>query len=295
MSSERKIPCVSIGMPVFNGEVYLKAAIDSLLTQTFSDFELIISDNASSDKTKEICEQYAKNDSRIRYIRQEKNLGATMNFKFVLDQAVGEYFMWAAADDIRSSDFIEVNFKFLRENTDYVASTSPNGFEGIELSKQTLVNFKLDGDIFERFTGFFKKSWVSHGIFYSLMRTSILRDCRILGESFFAADWAINLYLVSKGKVNRTSNGYIIFGVKGVSSGPDAYKAFRNEFIELLIPFYRLNKYVLTLIRGFSILERIKIIMVLVKLNIKAVLSQISPYSIYFKHIRPIVRKKKAV
>ena len=282
-------------MPVFNGEAYLKNALDSLLTQTFSDFELIISDNASTDNTKEICEQYAKNDARIRYIRQVKNLGPTMNFKFVLDQAVGEFFMWAAADDIRSSDFIEVNLKFLKDNPDYVASTSPNGFEGVELSKQILVNFKLDGEIFERFTEFFKNCWVSHGIYYSLIRASTLRGCQILGQSFIAADWAINLYLVSKGKVNRTLKGYTIIGVKGVSSGADAYKAFRNDYIEFLIPFYRLSKYVLALSADFSVLERIKIIIILLKLNIKAVFNQIwaLPYSIYFKYIRPIVRKKQ--
>ena len=100
-------PTVSIGMPVFNGERYIRGALDSLLTQTFSDFELIISDNASTDGTKDICKEYSKKDSRIRYVRQVKNLGALANFQFVLDEAVGVYFMWAAYDDLRSKSFIE--------------------------------------------------------------------------------------------------------------------------------------------------------------------------------------------
>lgn len=90
---------VSIGMPVYNGEKYIREALDSLLGQSFANFELIISDNASTDGTEGICLEYAAQDARIRYIRQPKNLGALANFKFVLDEAQGEYFMWAAADD----------------------------------------------------------------------------------------------------------------------------------------------------------------------------------------------------
>lgn len=99
-------PKVSIGMPVYNGERFIKEALNSLLTQTFTNFELIISDNASTDGTEEICKEYAKNDPRIRYIRQTYNRGAIINFQFVLNEAVGEYFMWAAADDIWSNIFI---------------------------------------------------------------------------------------------------------------------------------------------------------------------------------------------
>ena len=100
------IPKVSIGMPVYNGEPFIREALDSLLVQTFTDFELIISDNASTDKTEQICREYAAKDKRIRYIRQEINRGAAANFQYVLDEAVGEYFMWAAADDLWDSEFI---------------------------------------------------------------------------------------------------------------------------------------------------------------------------------------------
>lgn len=99
--AEMKMPQVSIGMPVYNGEKFIREALDSLLAQTFTDFELIISDNASTDGTEAICREYAAKDSRIRYVRQAKNLGPVANFKYVLDEAVGEYFMWAAHDDRR--------------------------------------------------------------------------------------------------------------------------------------------------------------------------------------------------
>jgi len=110
------MPCVSIGVPVYNGEKFLCEALDSLLAQTFTDFELIISDNASDDQTEIICRQYSKKDSRIKYIRQPINLGVTANFKFVLDKAIGEYFMWAAADDLQDSRFLEELVKALKAN-----------------------------------------------------------------------------------------------------------------------------------------------------------------------------------
>lgn len=98
------LPEVSIGLPVYNGSAYLREALDSLLAQTFTDFELIISDNGSTDDTGDICRAYARCDPRIRYVRQEPNRGALVNFQFVLDNARGRFFCWAAADDRWNSD-----------------------------------------------------------------------------------------------------------------------------------------------------------------------------------------------
>ena len=212
----------------------------------------------------------------------------------MLDEAHGDYFMWAACDDIRSHDFIEVNKKFLSENPDFVASTSPNGFEGKQLSMQNFVDFKLDGDLFERFTTFFEYCWVSHGIFYSLIRTNMLRNCEVLGQSFIGADWAINLYLASKGKLNRTASGYTIFGVKGVSSSSGAYKAFRNDHVEIFIPFYRLSKYVIQLTNGFTLRQKLRMALILVKLNISADYGEVRAqfHAIYCKYIRTKIRRE---
>lgn len=118
------MPKVSIGMPVYNGEKIIRNALDSLLSQTFTNFELIISDNASTDSTSTICMEYAKKDERIQYIRQPKNIGGTLNFYFVLKNAKGEYFMWASADDIWEPSFIEKNIKILESDTQIVGSIS---------------------------------------------------------------------------------------------------------------------------------------------------------------------------
>lgn len=111
-----QIPTVSIGMPVYNGEKFLKKAIDSLLAQTFADFELIISDNASTDSTETICRKYVSKDARIRYIRQSKNIGPIANFEIVRSQAAGEYFMWHAADDLCEPDYLKVLTEVLEQN-----------------------------------------------------------------------------------------------------------------------------------------------------------------------------------
>jgi glycosyltransferase involved in cell wall biosynthesis len=98
---------VTIGLPVYNGEPFLPFAIESILAQRFEDLELIISDNASTDRTAEICERYAALDPRIRYSRNATNLGGSKNFARVFELARGEYFKWASADDALVPDFLD--------------------------------------------------------------------------------------------------------------------------------------------------------------------------------------------
>jgi glycosyltransferase involved in cell wall biosynthesis len=100
-------PRVSIGLPVYNGENYLAETIDSILAQTFTDFELIISDNASTDRTEAICRQYAAQDPRIRYVRNANNLGAARNYNCAFELAHGEYFKWNGHDDPLAPSFLE--------------------------------------------------------------------------------------------------------------------------------------------------------------------------------------------
>jgi glycosyltransferase involved in cell wall biosynthesis len=93
-------------MPVYNGERYVAEALESLVTQTFSDFELVIADNASTDRTEEICRSYARRDDRVRYVRNRSNYGAIYNFNNVFRLTTGEYFKWAAYDDVCDAQFL---------------------------------------------------------------------------------------------------------------------------------------------------------------------------------------------
>lgn len=112
-------PKVSIGLFTRNGGKTIARTLDTLLAQTFPDFELIISDNVSTDDTFRICKEYAVKDSRIHYIRQEKGLSAAENQTFVLQQARGEYFMWASDDDLWAPNFIKVLLEKLQKNPEY--------------------------------------------------------------------------------------------------------------------------------------------------------------------------------
>ena len=93
------LPLISVGIPVYNGENYLQKAVDSVLRQDYENFELIISDNASTDATPEICSEYSAKDKRIRYVRNKVNIGAIPNFNRVFDLARGEFFKWLSHDD----------------------------------------------------------------------------------------------------------------------------------------------------------------------------------------------------
>jgi glycosyltransferase involved in cell wall biosynthesis len=99
-------PTVSIGLPVYNGARFIAHALDSLLGQSFFNFELIISDNASTDETEKICKGFAERDQRIRYIRQHVNIGAPRNWNFVAEEARGKYFKWSSASDYCAPDML---------------------------------------------------------------------------------------------------------------------------------------------------------------------------------------------
>jgi glycosyltransferase involved in cell wall biosynthesis len=106
-------PRVSIGLPVYNGEKLMAAAVESILGQTYSDFELIITDNASTDHTEAIGREFMKRDSRVRYVRNETNIGAAPNFDRAFELSRGEYFKWAAYDDRLTPEYLEKCVKVL--------------------------------------------------------------------------------------------------------------------------------------------------------------------------------------
>lgn len=117
-------PRLTVGLPVYNGEKYVAEALDALLGQTYTDFELIISDNASTDGTGEISRRYEKEDSRVRYYRQAHNVGLAPNHNFVAEHARGELFKWAANDDLYARDLLERCVAALDENPDVVLAHS---------------------------------------------------------------------------------------------------------------------------------------------------------------------------
>ena len=132
-------PSVSIGLPVYNGERYLRAAVDSILNQTLRDWELIICDNASTDGTDAICREYAARDPRVRYFRNPSNIGGSQNFRKVFELAQACYFKWLAVDDYCAPEFLDKCKRVLDSSPDTVLCTT----------KVSLIN--KDGEIVERY------------------------------------------------------------------------------------------------------------------------------------------------
>jgi glycosyltransferase involved in cell wall biosynthesis len=119
---------LSIGLPVYNGEHLLPQAIECLLAQTFGDFEIVIGDNASTDRTEEICHDYVRRDPRIRYVRHDHNLGAVANFNRVFHLSSAPLFKWAAHDDLHCAAFLEVCVSLLDQYPDAVLAHTGTAF-----------------------------------------------------------------------------------------------------------------------------------------------------------------------
>ena len=117
-------PRLTIGLPVYNGEKYVAESLEALLGQSFTDFELIISDNASTDSTGDICRRYEQQDPRVHYFRQPRNIGLAPNHNFVAEQARGELFKWASNDDLYARDLLERCIDALDKYPDVVLAHS---------------------------------------------------------------------------------------------------------------------------------------------------------------------------
>ena len=267
------LPLVSIGIPLYNSEKTLRIALESLLNQTYSNIEFIISDNGSTDFTASICREYQVVDQRIIFYQQNSNIGPTENFNFVLKLSKGDFFMWAAGDDIKSLDFVEVNLRYLLSNPKSVASTSPNIHENQENIPENFINYSLEGSKLMRFRSFFKLPGASHGIFYSLIRTEVIKSCPyISSKMFWAWDWSVILFLANFGSVHRNAQGYTIFGSEGVSRKGNIYKSLGIHGIHRLFPFIKFNKTVIDMTGNWPRRERYFVAYLLIELNLKTFL-----------------------
>ena len=193
-------PRVSIGLPVFNGERFVRQAIESVLNQSWTDFELIISDNASTDLTDKICVGYACSDDRVRYVRQRENIGAGQNFNVVLDLAKGEYFKWMAHDDVIDQTFIENCLNVLDKDDSYVLVSTRVQICNADLSP--LLNYEYDLNADSRsVSNRFRQQMRGHQCYeiFGLIRRAALQLTPGMGN-FFAGDAALLLRLVLLGR-----------------------------------------------------------------------------------------------
>lgn len=227
---------ITIGMPVYNGERTLAAALEALLAQTHPAFRLVISDNASTDATARICADFAARDARITSVRQPCNIGAEANFQFVLDQADGEYFMWAAADDRKSADFLATNLTFLEQHSDYVGSTCRVRFVGGEYDELRVGDqTRSEATAGERVLNFFQ-DWHANGRYYSLFRREALVRAKQGVGSYLASDWVVVVRLLVQGKLNRIDSGSVDLGQGGASQTRNFLASQRKHALHWVLP-----------------------------------------------------------
>ena len=250
-------PRISIGIPVYNGEKFIRKCIESVLQQTHRNFELIISDNASTDSTSKICEEYLRKDNRITFVRQNKNMGQNWNFNFLLEKANGEYFVWVAADTFLLPEFIEKNIAVLESQDKAVGCISKIKIEQtyvdkFKKEKQILKKFGLvyrpydtlpiTGNYMERIRKYLKHfPWE---MIYAVYRTKKLRES-FVHEVFVGFDASLALNVLKHGEI-QVVNEFLIESIPagGASGGIInlTRSITRNTFVQIF-PFYPLTKW----------------------------------------------------
>ncbi len=206
-------PRVTIALPVYNGQQMLLEAVDSVLSQTFDDFELLISDNASTDATPELCGEIAARDPRVRVQRHEENIGSWRNFNSVVSSARGECFRWMGDDDVLAPTYLEECWRALESRPEAVLAQSSSVSIDADGKRLPVARFGIGpgyvADRGPRRKGLSARSTVlrafaaaatvsSDSEFYGLIRTPALRATQ-LNRGYFGDDRSLVLELALLG------------------------------------------------------------------------------------------------
>jgi glycosyltransferase involved in cell wall biosynthesis len=195
------MPRVSVGLPVYNGERYLSEALDSLIAQTFDNFELIICDNASTDQTEQICRSYLDGDKRIRYFRNETNLGAAKNYRRTFELSSGQYFRWANHDDLSGPEFLARCVEVLDREPSVILTYPKTKL--IDERGQAISEYQ-DGlnlqspKASDRFSQLFQRLGLCNAV-YGLIRSEVLKRTALIGP-YIASDGPLLAELTLYGK-----------------------------------------------------------------------------------------------
>lgn len=195
-------PGVSVGIPVYNGERYLEVAIRSVLAQTWGDLELVICDNCSTDRTPEICRTYAGQDARVRYLRNERNIGAAGNFRRAFHESRAPMFRWLCSDDQIGPSSVEKCLRLLQARPDAAIVCSRAEFvdeHGAMLKPYHAVQAITHDDAYERFRAAFECDPWCNSVYGLIRRSTLLRTA--LHQPFPAADKALIVELAIHGKI----------------------------------------------------------------------------------------------
>lgn len=246
------LPYVSVGIPVYNGDKFLKKALISITFQSYKNLEIIISNNCSTDNSLQIMEKFKNLDNRIVIYNQTKKLSLMDNFRFVLEKSKSNYFMWAACDDFRSRHFIKKNLEFLEKNTDFVASISPTRFHKHAYNSNKIGDYTVDDvSAYKRINKALKLN--ANSRFYSLYRKSDLRLFKHNNHRYLGDDFAVVIHMLQKGKFKNIGKERLILGKFGLSNDTNLFNSYQKNIIDFLLPFNNLLKEALFLTNSISI------------------------------------------
>jgi len=203
-ASSGQSPRVSIGMPVRNGQKYIREAIDSIRAQTFSDWELVICDNASTDNTESIVREYAQRDARIRYHKNERDIGPAGNHNVCFKLARGEYFRWHAHDDLIGADYLARCVELLDNDPTIVVAHTKTAIVDEKTKFLEDYNFVLHTDSLKPGKRFAELVLVKHRMhraveIFGLMRSSALRETPLEG-SYARGDSVLLVRMALRGR-----------------------------------------------------------------------------------------------
>jgi glycosyltransferase involved in cell wall biosynthesis len=206
-----KTPKVSIGLPVFNGERYLAGQIRSLLSQTFQDLEVVIVDNSSTDATPAICQSFVEQDSRVRYFRNDTNIGLSRNYQRAFHLARGEYFKWAAHDDLHAPEFISKCVEILDGDSSVVVCYTLAKMIDEFSNPIRIRAYGLDTSLSRPDDRFRKILWIDLGSppIFGLIRRSVLQRTNLLGFSY-ASDQVLLAELALYGRFHEIPEGLLL-------------------------------------------------------------------------------------
>jgi glycosyltransferase involved in cell wall biosynthesis len=207
------VPRVSVGLPVYNGEAYLASTLDSILNQTLTDFELVISDNASTDATSEICTAYAAEDGRIKYTRNDRNIGGARNYNRVFALASAPYFTWHAHDDLIGERYLERCLEPLEKDSSVALSYPKISYidaDGETIGHQTIDDLSImSPEPADRIRRLMTFEMSGTDIFWAgafgVNRRGVLEKTQLLG-GYNAADQVLVLQILLRGKFAQVND-----------------------------------------------------------------------------------------
>jgi glycosyltransferase involved in cell wall biosynthesis len=254
---------ITIGLPIFNGQQFIKSRLQNILSQTFQDFELIISDNASTDSTSRICNEFVQKDNRIKYFRQAENIGGIKNYQFVLDKANTKYFVFATDDDIWDKEFLGKNFMILENDEKIVGSIGKIQWYGNDLHDE--FKQKEEDGKFKKIYKHLRKKFQHYGVdsiqestfekraaiflrklktqnpsyaMYSVFRTTPLKKSIVpkdFIDEFYHAFWNnVCISVLEYGGIHLLDEVLIYYNTEGGGTGVTPITQYKKNQITLL-------------------------------------------------------------